>query len=264
MSDVCLNVRLCYFVCAFESIALIPPCSCPSSPRYARLAVREKAILSMAHNPNPGINLDEVDMCRNVILCVFSNGTEREQIEVFERYWLPIESLAKAQAVAARERVGKKRGKEAFKMTDFLSAMLNAFVEAEMARRLSEKEREETDPKQQVAGVSDATETSVFGLYSRQRGCIEVEMSQARNDIADIGGEDGELALRERVQQNVQAFLERFLTFGREHWKDMELPGGTVQMPPLENVRKKACWCEKIGTQCTDCIVKSLQAKLTK
>lgn len=226
------------------------------------MAVREKAILSMAHNPNPGVNLDEVDMCRNVILSVFSNGTEREQVAVFERFWLPIESLAKAKAVAAaKEGDGRKRGKETAKMSDFLSAMLNAFVEAEVATRAAEKEKSHS--KQQVAGVADAAATSTFNLYSRLRECIEVEMSRAHGALAN-SGEGNEAALREGEQKNVLAFLERFLDFGREHWKDIEPPSSEDQMALIQKkVIKKACWCEKVGTQCTDCIVKT-HAKLKK
>jgi len=227
--------------------------------RYARMAVREKAILSMAHNPNPGVNLDEVDMCRNVILSVFSNGTEREQVAVFERFWLPIESLAKAKAVAVtRGGDGRKPGKEAAKMSDFLSAMLSAFVEAETARA---DEKGKSDSKQHVAGVADAAATLTFNLYSRLRECIEAEISLAHGALAD-SGEGGEAALRESEQQNVLAFLERFLVFGREHWKDIELPNSKDQMALIQKKAiKKACWCEKIGTQCTDCIVKTAHAK---
>lgn len=101
---------------------------------YARLAVREKLILSSLHGRAPGLNLDEV-VCRNVILCFFSNGTEREQRRVFARYWLPIEILAPLKAANSVD--SKRKGGKRMKISDVLGTMLHAFVGEEVGRRSS-------------------------------------------------------------------------------------------------------------------------------
>jgi len=220
---------------------------------YARLAVREKAITSFSHNRAPGMHLDEVDMCRNVILCVFSNGTEQEQESVFERYWLPIELLAKLKAADtarcdADAGMGKKKKKKKESVSDFLSAMLLAFVEDETERRTSEV----TAHVAKLPVGVDPTEV-VYGLYSRLRECIEQEIAKA-----DVAGANANM-VRQCEQENVLAFLERFLAFGRAHWREVDPGLHSSQL--VASKAAKACWCELMGSKCTDCIVKKAALK---
>ena len=228
---------------------------------YARLAIRDKGLTKQLASPAPGVSLDAVDLCRNVILSVFSNGTEAEQIAVFEEFWAPLESLAhieaakvntvsKSHSIQSAETVSLgiaatadqqgpllKRHRT-LKMVDILSAMLVDFIAEEAA----------------LSGVTapvDPTDYAEidYGLYCRLRSCIECEILKARNSGSDtdnddegkVGGEgedsivteqrndkedtpvDMDLFLRKREQRNVLGFLRRFLNFGQQRWKDTSI-----------------------------------------
>ena len=49
------------------------------------------------NNGAPGVKLQFVDLCRNLVCCQFP-GSEEEKIAGYHRYWAPVEALAMERA----------------------------------------------------------------------------------------------------------------------------------------------------------------------
>ena len=234
---------------------------------YGRLAMREKGL--MGANRAPGVAMDVVDLCRNLILSCFSNGSEAAQIQVFEKYWAPIESLASLKCAALRQEgqggqggqsgSGGIRGKRSnsggkdtgdVSMAEVLGAMLSDFV----------TDRKKTQDEQRLETIDASTFTDpgeqFFSLLSSLRSCIEDAIAKA----ADANASQSIAEQTRQEQINVIVFLEALHSYAHTRWPAENLVVRIQHANEEQDVvLPEECWCVKVGTKCTDCIVRGAQ-----
>ena len=201
---------------------------------YGRLAVREQSLSGMS-NRAPGVSMEVVDLCRNLILCVLcTSGKESTQVEVFEQYWAPLEELALAKAT-------KMEGD--LDVADVFGAMLKDFI-TETKIKQQEAARKQMLPPSTSSETQHHTDPgeydTYFSMYTSLRQIIE----------------------HCRDQEEIKHFLACLLEFGVERWKDdADELGRRKNMNANEtnnDSTSTVCWCKANGTKCNDCIVSEM------
>jgi hypothetical protein len=239
---------------------------------FSRLAMREKCL--MGQNRAPGVALDVVDLCRNLILSVFSDGSESKQIDIFEKYWAPIEEMASLKCATIRQQQQQSQEKQNGAMdatiADVIGAMLTDFISMKKQEKGEmEMEMEKLETNDDNNKFTDPGEC-YFHLLSQLRECIEDAMSRARityddnknNESSNSNG--SHLTLKEIEEKNVILFLDSLMLFGQNRWKATNL-GIRIQnaAATLEKSNEADCWCKNKGTKCNECIVRCATAPAT-
>ena len=236
---------------------------------YSRLAMRDAMLSFQLNNGAPGVKLQFVDLCRNLVCCQFP-GSEEEKIAGYHRYWAPVEALAMERAVVSGGGSSDGRGgdnnssrsnaaESADAMVVELDSLLQAFVQSNNAASLNDD----------VMGAPTA------GIFSQKRTPVLPSWSDPGQHQFPIYSQLQEaLARAVNRGQPVEIMLSALLAFAETSWSTSTVDSSTglsvaksrefVDVD-VANVVDVICTClARHGTLCVECIVAKNKTKVVR
>jgi len=221
---------------------------------YSRLAMRDAMLSFQLNNGAPGVKLQFVDLCRNLVCCQFP-GSEEEKIAGYHRYWAPVEALAMERAAVGGGGSSGRGGsssssrsnaaESADAMVVELDSLLQAFVQSNNAASLCDD----------VMGPPTA------GLLSQKRTPVMPSWSDPGQYQFPIYSQlQDALARAVNRGQPVEIFLSALLAFAETNWSTSTVDSSTGaksrESVDVANVVDVVCTClARHGTLCVECIV---------
>lgn len=189
---------------------------------YSRLAMRDAMLSFQLNNSAPGVKLQFVDLCRNLVCCQFP-GSEEEKISGYHRYWAPVEALAMERAAVSGGRSSDGRSgdnnssrsnaaESADAMVVELDSLLQAFVQSNNAASLNDD----------VMGAPTA------GIFSQKRTPVMPSWSDPGQHQFPIYSQLQEaLARAVNRGQPVEIMLSALLAFAETNWSTSTVDSST-------------------------------------
>jgi len=222
---------------------------------YSRLAMRDAMLSFQLNNSSPGVKLQFVDLCRNLVCCQFP-GSEEEKIAGYHLYWAPIEAMAMERAVVVSSIDGNDMHQNKYQnaaadnadaMVVELDQLLKAFVQSKRSTRSTST----LDVGEVMGPPPAATRKPVVPAWT----------DPGQYQFPIYTKLQATLANAVKNGQPVEDFLATLLVFAKTIWntnsfESFESSAEKSEVNGGGGSNVEACMClARHGTLCVGCIV---------